>query len=104
MLTWAIDRAGYELPEFVDKNPKVTKWIEGETKPTVKQLEDFSRKVYIPFGYLLLSQPPSEHLPIPYFRSNSGRTNKLHINVYDTILNIKQRQEWLKDYLKANEF
>lgn len=104
MLTWAITRAGFGLPEFVDKNPRVSDWIEGKKQPTVKQLEDFSKKVYIPFGFLLLPTPPNEELPIPYFRSNGGSTDKIHINVYDTILNIQQRQEWLKDYLKDNEF
>jgi len=104
ILIWAIARAGFELPEFVDKDPRVYDWIEGEKKPTVKQLEGFSKKVFIPFGYLLLPEPPEEDLPIPYFRSNGGSTDKIHINVYDTIMNIQQRQEWLKDYLKDNEF
>ena len=49
MLTWAIARAGFGLPEFADKNPRVTDWLAGEKKPTVKQLQDFSKKVYIPF-------------------------------------------------------
>ena len=63
ILIWAIARAGYELPEFADKDPRVYEWIEGEKKPTVKQLEDFSKKVYIPFGYLLLPEPTEEDLP-----------------------------------------
>jgi Zn-dependent peptidase ImmA (M78 family) len=103
ILTWAIARAGFDLPVFAEKNPNVAEWIEGKKLPTVKQLESFSKKVYIPFGYLFLPEPPTEELPIPYFRSNGG-DEKIHINVYDTILNIRQRQEWLKDYLKDNEF
>jgi len=51
MLTWAIDRAGYDLHEFAEKMPKVTSWLSGEKKPTVRQLESFSKKVHIPFGY-----------------------------------------------------
>lgn len=30
MLTWAIDRAGYELQEFAEKMPKVIGWINGK--------------------------------------------------------------------------
>lgn len=104
MLTWAITRAGYDLPAFIEKFPKVQKWLDGETKPTVKQLEKFSRKVYLPFGYLFLPKPPREELPIPYFRSNNSETNKIHINVYDTILLLQQRQDWLREYLKNNDF
>ncbi len=104
ILTWAISRAGYELQTFTDKFPKVQLWIEGEKKPTVKQLEEFSKKVHLPFGYLFLPEPPKEHLPIPFFRSNSNQAEKVSINVYDTILLIQQRQDWLRDYLKDNDF
>ena len=104
MLTWAIDRAGYELHEFAEKMPKVTAWISGEKKPTVKQLENFSKKVHLPFGYLFLPEPPKEKLPIPFFRTNSLQAEKVSVNVYDTILLVQQRQYWLKEYLDDNGF
>jgi Zn-dependent peptidase ImmA (M78 family) len=104
ILTWAINRAGYELPGFIEKVPNVLQWIEGRKKPTVKQLEDFSKKVYLPFGYLFLPEPPKEHLPIPFFRTNIPHTKKVSINVYDMILILQQRQDWLRDYLKDIEF
>ncbi|RJP71957.1 MAG: ImmA/IrrE family metallo-endopeptidase [Ignavibacteriales bacterium] len=104
ILAWAIDRAGFELPAFVEKFPNVLKWLAGEKKPTVKQLEQFSKKVYLPFGYLFLHEPPQEKLPIPFFRSSGNHTKKVNINVYDTILLIQQRQNWLRDYLKENSF
>jgi Zn-dependent peptidase ImmA (M78 family) len=104
MLTWAISRAGYELHEFTTKIPKVLDWIEGTKKPTVKQLETFSKKVHLPFGYLFLQEPPIEKLPIPFFRSNDTKTDKVSVNVYDTIQLMLQRQDWLKEYLKDNDF
>jgi Zn-dependent peptidase ImmA (M78 family) len=100
ILTWAITRAGFDLHEFIDKLPNVQKWIEGERNPTVKQLEDFSRKVYIPFGYLLLPAPPKENLPIPFYRTEGTKTATVNLNIYDTILTMQQRQDWLKHYLK----
>jgi len=104
MLTWAISRAGFDLDEFINKVPNLEKWISGEKKPTVKQLEDFSKKVYLPFGFLFLDEPPEEELPIPYFRSNGDQVNDVSINVYDTVLFMQQRQDWLKEYLKENGF
>ncbi|HPO66621.1 MAG TPA: ImmA/IrrE family metallo-endopeptidase [Bacteroidales bacterium] len=104
MLTWAITRAGYDVPTFAQKFPKIVDWIEGQKKPTVKQLEEFSKKVYLPFGYLFLPQPPQEKLPIPFFRTNGNQVDKVSINVYDTILLLQQRQDWLKNYLKENDF
>ena len=104
ILTWAIARAGYELQEFTAKVPKVQEWIEGRKKPTVKQLEAFSKKVYLPFGYFFLPEPPKEDLPIPFFRTNNPNTTSVSINVYDTIMLMQQRQDWLRDYLQDNDF
>lgn len=104
ILTWAIIRAGYDVPTFAKKFPKILDWLEGQKKPTIKQLEEFSKKVYLPFGYLFLPQPPREEIPIPFFRTNSNQANKISINVYDTILLLQQRQDWLKNYLQDNAF
>ena len=104
MLTWAIARAGFELHEFTDKTPKVLDWIEGKKKPTFKQLENFSKKVHLPFGYLFLAEPPKEKLPFPFFRTNGIQTSGVSLNVYDTILLIQKRQSWLIDYLKDRDF
>src|SRR3990172_10102720 len=103
MLKWAIDRAGYELHQFIAKLPNVQLWIDGTKKPTVKQLEGFSKKVHLPFGYLFLPDPPKEKLPIPFFRTNNTQATQVSVNVYDTILLMQQRQDWLRNYLKDNE-
>ncbi|MEJ7823077.1 MAG: hypothetical protein WKF85_12190, partial [Chitinophagaceae bacterium] len=97
IITWAIARAGYELQEFITKVPTVAKWIAGTKKPTVKQLETFSKKVHLPFGYLFLAEPPKENLPIPFFRTNNPQATGVSVNVYDTILLMQQRQDWLSD-------
>lgn len=104
MLTWAVARAGYDLAEFVTKFPRLEKWLNGEKNPTFKQLEMFSKKVYLPLGYLFLPEPPRENLPIPFFRTNGEQAQTVSINVYDTILIMQQRQDWLKEYLKENDF
>lgn len=104
MLTWAVARAGYDLAEFITKFPRLEKWLNGEKNPTFKQLEIFSKKVYLPLGYLFLPEPPRENLPIPFFRTNGEQAQTVSINVYDTILIMQQRQDWLKDYLQENDF
>ena len=86
MLTWAIERAGRERHEFTAEMPAVSDWISGVKTPTFKQLERFSKKVYLPVGYLLLSEPPAEKLPIPFFRTGKNQAEKVGVNVHDTIL------------------
>lgn len=103
ILRWAIDRAGFSLPDFFEKLPNAEKWIAQEKRPTAKQLEDFSRKVHLPFGYLFLGEPPEEDLPIPFFRTSGERT-KVSLNVFDTVILMQQRQDWLRNYLKDQDF
>lgn len=105
MITWAIGRAGYDLDEFIaTKYPKVQDWLDDKKKPTVRQLEEFSHKVHLPFGYLFLPEPPVEKLPIPFFRTGKSPAAKVSLNVYDTILLLQKRQEWLAEYLKDAGF
>ena len=103
LIIWAINRSGYELGEFFDEFPKVKDWLDKTKKPTLKQLEKFARKVHVPFGYLFLDSPPVEKLPIPFFRTVSTQSNQVSLNVYDTILFLQKRQEWLTDYLSEAE-
>jgi Zn-dependent peptidase ImmA (M78 family) len=102
MIIWAIRRAGYELGEFDKKFPKVRDWLEEKKKPTYKQLEEFANKVHVPFGYLFLPQPPEEKISFPFFRAGKNPKSKPNINVFDTILLIQKRQDWLKEFLVEN--
>lgn len=103
LLTWAITRAGFDMEQFLNNHPIIQKWIEEVKKPTVKQLEDFANKVHIPFGYLFLPEPPKESIPFPFFRTGNINTEKVSLNVFDTIQILQRRQDWITDYLIDNE-
>lgn len=99
LIEWAISRAGYEKPEFFEKFPRAESWLDEDKSPTLPQLRDFARKAHVPFGYLFLQEPPAETLPIPFFRTIGGETDRIDVNLRDTILNIQQRQDWIREYL-----
>lgn len=99
LLTWAIERAGFAVEAFTAREPNAAKWIAGEKKPTLKQLEAFANKVHVPFGYLLLPEPPEEPNILPLFRT-AGGTGSIPPVVRDTIRLVQRRQAWLADYLK----
>lgn len=103
LITWAITRAGFDVDKFLDNNPTIQKWIEEVKKPTVKQLENFAHKVHIPFGYLFLPEPPKETIPFPFFRTGNQQTDKVSLNVFDTIQILQRRQDWITEYLQDNE-
>lgn len=102
MLIWAVERNGQSVDEYAQKNPSFSKWIDGERMPTVKQLEDFANQVHVPFGYLFLNEEPKEPMPIPFFRT-VDRHPKFNLKLYDTVIDLKRKQEWLSDYLRENE-
>ncbi|MEZ4849484.1 MAG: hypothetical protein R3B93_12875 [Bacteroidia bacterium] len=77
LIEWAIIRDGHEIEEYLDANPNVKQWLKEDKRPTVKQLEDFSRKVHVPFGYLFLEKPPKEELDFPFFRTGQKATNQV---------------------------
>lgn len=99
MLKWAIQRAGHNVETYLDNNDKVRSWIEGEKHPTMRQLEDFADSMYVPCGYLFLDTPPTEVMPIPLFRGSSIASN-MNLNVYETVLTMQYRQEWLEEFIK----
>ena len=103
MIAWAIRRAGYDVAVYLSEHPDVEAWYNQEKQPTEKQLEDFAKRIHIPYGYLFLDEPSREEVPIPMFRSNAG-DGGFNLNVYDTVLSVQRRQDWLTDYLTDNEY
>ena len=104
LIEWAIIRAGHDIKDYLMMNPKVGAWLSDTKKPTIKQLEDFSRKVYVPFGYLFLPKPPKEELNFPFFRTGKTNTTNVSLNVYDAVQIVQKRQDWLSEYLREEEF
>ena len=104
IIEWAIIRNGNSLEEFYAQNPNVESWIKSEKNPTVKQLENFTHKVHVPFGYMFLPKPPNETIPLPFFRTGKKNTNKVSLNVFHTIQIIQDRQNWLTEYLEELNF
>lgn len=99
MLQWAIERSDIPMDQLRNRFNKLQDWIEGSRQPTFKQLEAFAKATYTPIGYLFLSAPPHEEVPIPDFRTIAGKPiGKPSANLLDTIYLCQQRQEWFHDY------
>ncbi len=75
LLRRACERAGVEPENLPARFSKLPEWESGETQPTFKQLEAFAHAVHVPFGYLFLSEPPEERLPISDFRTVADKAD-----------------------------
>ncbi|GIW60633.1 MAG: DNA-binding protein [Patescibacteria group bacterium] len=97
VLAWAVERAG---PEIWHKFPRLDRWLSGEDKPTLRQLEAFAKAASVPFGYLFLPELPKEQLPIPYFRTTQRLPEKFPSpELLETIYMMQRRQAWMREYL-----
>ncbi len=65
--SWALDVTGAD-ENGLHRRFKIDQWLAAESRPTLKQLQDFAKATGVPFGYLLLPQPPAWTLPVPDFR------------------------------------
>jgi Zn-dependent peptidase ImmA (M78 family) len=97
LLRWAIDRSGLPKQDF--REP-VEAWLKKEKRPTFNQLEAFARRAMVPFGYLFLTRPPKEELPVPDYRTRKDQNvRKPSPNLIETIFEMQRRQEWMREYL-----
>ncbi len=102
LLRWARERAGIAQEDLTARFGKLPEWEDGQTFPTLKQLEAFAGAVHVPFGYLFLSEPPDETLPIPDFRTFAGRpVTRPSPNLLDTIYACQERQGWYQDFARV---
>ena len=101
LLRWAVDRAGLSVDSLTGVRVKpAARWLTGEAKPTLKQLQDFAAAVHVPFGYLFLDQPPDEKIPIPDYRTyDNNHPRRPSPDLIDTLHEVKRRQDWMRDYL-----
>lgn len=103
MLRWALDRSGMRSDS--QRYERFLRWATGDGSPTFRQLEDFARATHAPLGYLFLSEPPVEKVPIPDFRTVGGTgIDQPSADLLDTIHAAQRRQDWYRDYANDRGF
>ena len=102
LLRWARERSDLAQEDLAPKFKKLREWEDGETQPTLKQVEAFARAVHVPVGYLFLTEPPEETVPIPDFRTFAGQAvTRPSPNLLDTIYTCQERQSWYRDFVRV---
>jgi Zn-dependent peptidase ImmA (M78 family) len=105
ILTWARERSGIDVPVLADKlgTPvaRVASWEAGERKPTFRQAKRIAEITHIPFGYLYLSAPPDEPLPLADFRTVADAPlEPLGPDFRDVLNDVLRKQAWYREYRK----
>lgn len=108
VLAWARDRAQMSIDalsiKLLTKTERIEAWEKGEQKPTFNQAQKLARVLHIPFGYLFLSAPPEEKLPIPDLRTiGDTEPETITLAFRDLLNDVKRKQSWYRDYAIENE-
>lgn len=102
ILRWAGRRSGIPREQLEARFGKLPEWESGERRPTLKQAEAFARAVHVPVGYLFLSEPPEEPVPIPDFRTFAGEAvTRPSPDLLDTIYACQERQGWYREFART---
>lgn len=87
--------------ETLRRRFKIDEWLSADRRPTIKQLEDFAKAAGVPFGYLLLPQPPTWTLPVPDFREGFRSPEPPSADLIAVVGMSQRRQDWYRDHALA---
>jgi len=107
VVRWARQRARLSTAEVakrinVSQPDRLHAWEqEGtEDRPTFRQARHLADVLHVPFGYLFLSEPPTEELPLPDLRTKYGAAAmEPSPDFLEVIYDALRKQEWYHDYL-----
>lgn len=106
LLRWACERVGWTAEDAAAKFAKFPDWIaidpSARALPTLKQLESFAQATHTPIGYLFLSEPPVEEVPIPDCRTiRDAGVRRPSPDLLETIYLCQQRQAWYREHART---
>src|SRR5690606_22584480 len=104
IISWALERAGKVAGDLAQamhvKQEVLADWVSGKEHPTFRQAQLLAQKLYIPFGYLFLSEPPEEQASIPDLRTvRSERSELLSLEFRDALNDALVKQNWYRELL-----
>ena len=104
LLEWACDRPGVEREDLEKRFRDLQRWLDGTKKPTERQLRDFAKATYTPFGEFFGTELPNDNLPVSDFRvREDGSLRRPSAHLLDTVFICQDRQDWYRDYQTSLE-
>lgn len=103
LVTWARERREFTTDTAAKKIPvsptKFLAWERGEERPTFRQAQKLAEKLNVPLGFLFLSGPPSEEVPLPDLRTVSGAPLRPpSAEFLDVVNDALRKQHWYREY------
>jgi len=107
IVEWARKRAGLEVNQLASalkvNTAKVEAWERGSQQPKFPKAEALAKRLRIPFGYLFLSKPPVDDIPLPDLRTETGeRPENPSLDFIEVVQSTLLKQQWYSDYLQES--
>ena len=103
VLRWARERTRISQDELARKmqvKPEVVLEWERSGRISIAQADRLAQRTHTPLGFLYLTEPPEDHLPIPDFRTRSdGTPPRPSPDLLETVETMQRRQAWMHDEL-----
>ncbi len=107
MLIWARQRLFSTKEEASERlgisTERLEQWESGQVSPTFNQARDIAGRLFIPFGYLFLSNPPPDlPLPLPDLRTVEGTPSQPPSpDFLEVVHDAQRKQAWYREDLIA---
>ncbi len=107
VLQWARERIEFSPEELARKMKvkpdRVLQW-EDSGQVSVAQVDRLAAVTHTPAGFLYMSKPPEEVLPVADFRTFGDRPpRRPSPDLLETVYTMQRRQAWMRDELIADE-
>lgn len=107
VLQWARERIDFSPEELARKMQvkpdRVLEW-EDSGHISVAQVDRLAAATHTPVGFLYMSEPPEEVLPIADFRTLGDRPpRRPSPDLLETVYTMQRRQAWMRDELIADD-
>lgn len=105
VLSTYIRRSNVSIEYIRKKIPKIDDFLTGNLGPTFNQLSILSKLINVPAGLLVLDSPMAPNAVQVDFRTlNSQQLTEMSSELKDTILEMQDKQEFLKDVVENDCF
>ncbi|MCF1585323.1 ImmA/IrrE family metallo-endopeptidase [Tetragenococcus koreensis] len=107
VIKYYIDTSNVDLEDLEkDANLKnINGWLDSSAQPTFNQLNQLSKKIKVPFGYLLLNDVQKESSSLIEYRTIlNNEVDKPSRDLLETIDDMEDKQNWMRDFLIRNSY
>ncbi|ULG71490.1 ImmA/IrrE family metallo-endopeptidase [Macrococcus brunensis] len=105
VLRWAINASNKNVSDVRKKFKNIDASLSGATKFTMPQIDKLSKELSVPFGYLILNEPPEEDIELMKYRTiNNIEHSKPSRYLIDTIKSMEKKQQFMRETLIDDGF